>query len=83
MQTKKKKTSSINSPTNVEPGCSKNTKNGDLKILFYINYCKKFRSKMITMIKKYGDQPVSLGNRESYYVGFNTTYPQKQGKTKQ
>ena len=35
------------------------------------------------MIKKYGDQPVSLGDRESYYEGFNTTYPQKQGKTKQ
>ena len=37
---------------------------------------------MITMINKYGDQPVSLGDRESYYEEFNTTDLQKQGKTK-
>lgn len=76
---KKEKPSPVNSPSNAETGSSKN-----LKFYFCINYrtFTKFGSEMITMINKYGDQPVSLGDRESYYEEFNTTDLQKQGKTK-
>ena len=32
----------------------------------------EFRSEMITMINKNGDLPMSLGDRNSYYNGFET-----------
>ena len=37
---------------------------------------------MITMINKNGNQPVSFGDWEFYYEGFDATNPQKTGKSK-
>ena len=43
----------------------------------------EFRSQMTTLINKNGDQPMSLGDRDSYYEDFKKiTYP-KQKKAKQ
>ena len=60
----KEKVSPVNSCSNAEPGCSKKTQNEDLINLIstLINTrLTEFRSEMITMINKNGDQPVSLG----------------------
>ena len=42
---------------------------------------ENFRSKMITMINKNGDQPVSLEDRESYYEAFEAINLPKIGKS--
>ena len=71
----REKVSPVNSSSNAEPGCSKNCQNEDLinSISTLINTrLAEFRSEMTTMINKNGDQPVSLGDRDSYYEDFET-----------
>ena len=78
-----KKTSSINSHSNAGPGSSKNSQNGDL-----MNSISVLTAERLTQWqndhsdKQNRDKSVSLGDRESYYEGFDTTNLQKVGKEK-
>ena len=70
---------------NAEPGCSKNSQKGDLINSISVLIAERlavFRSEMITVINKNLDKSVCLGDRESYYEGFDTTDLQKVGKEK-
>ena len=70
----------IYSSSNAEPRCSKNSHNGHWInfILALISEClAEARSELTTMINKNSDQPVSLGDSDSYCERFHTTDPQK------
>ena len=65
----------VNSSSNAEPGYSKNSQNENLinSVSALINArLTEFRSEMVTMINKNRDQPVSLGDKDSYYEDFDT-----------
>ena len=70
---------------NAELGCSKNSQKGDLINSISVIIAERLavlRSEMITVINKNRDKSVSLGDRESYYEGFDATDLQKVGKEK-
>ena len=76
----REKVSPVNSSLNAEPGCSKNSQNEDSinSISALINTkLTEFRSAMVTLINKNGDQPLYLGERDSYYENFETNNLQK------
>ena len=82
----REKVSPVNSSSNAEPGYSKKLQNEDLinSISALINTrLTEFRSEMITLINKNGDQPMSLGDRDSYSEDFETNNLPKgeKGKT--
>ena len=82
----REKVSPINSSSNAEPGYSKKPQNEDLinSVSALINTrLTEFRSEMITLINKNGDQPMSLGDRVSYYEDFeaNNLPKGEKGKT--
>ena len=82
----REKVSPVNSSSNAEPGYSKKPQNEDLinSISALINTrLTEFRSEMITLINKNGDQPMSIGDRDSYYEDFEANnLPQgEKGKT--
>ena len=82
----REKVSPVNSSSNLEPGYSEKPQNEDLinSISALINTrLTEFRFEMITMINKNGDQSMSLGDRDSYYEGFETNNLRKgeKGKT--
>ena len=69
----REKVSQVNSSSNAEPGYSEKLHNEDL--IYSISpltntRLTEFRSEMITLINKNGDQPMSLGDRDSYYEDF-------------
>ena len=79
------KVSPVNSSSNPEPGYSKKPQNEDLikSISALINTrLTEFRSEMITLINKNGDQPMSLGDRDSYYEDFEANNLPKGEKDK-
>ena len=72
---KREKVSPVSSSSNAEPGYSKKPWNEDFinSISALINTrLTEFRSEMITLINKNGDQTMSLGDRNSYYENFET-----------
>ena len=80
------KVSPIDWSSNAEPGYWEKTQNKDLinSISALINTrLTEFRSEMITLINKNWDQPMSLGDRDSYYEEFETNNLPKveKGKT--
>ena len=82
----REKVSPVNSSSNAEPGFSKKLQNEDLinSISALINTrLTEFRSEMITLINKNGDQPMSLGARDFYYEDFkaNNLSKGEKGKT--
>ena len=82
----REKVSPVNSSSNLEPGYLEKPQNEDLinSISALINTrLTEFRFEMITMINKNGDQSMSLGDRDSYYEGFETNNLRKgeKGKT--
>ena len=83
---KREKVPPVNSSSNAEPGYSKKTQNEDLinSISALINTTfTEFRSKMITLINKNGDQPMSLGDRDSNYEDFETNNLHTQSRKRQ
>ena len=71
--------------SNAEPGYSKKPKIEDLinSISTLINMrLTEFRSEIITLINKNGDQPMSLGDRDSYYEDFEASNLPKGEKDK-
>ena len=77
--------SPVNSSWNAEPGYSKISWNEDLinSISAVINTkLTEFSSEMITIIYKNGDQPVSLGDMNSYYEDFEINNLPKREKGK-
>ena len=69
----REKVSPVNSSSNAEPGYSKEPQNEDLTDSISVLISTKlteFRSQMTTLINKTGDQPMSLGDRDSYYEDF-------------
>ena len=82
----REKVSPVSSYSNAEPGYSIKTQNEDLinSISALINTrLNDFRSEMFTLINKNGDQPMSLGDRDSYYEDFeaNNLPKGEKGKT--
>ena len=63
--------SPVNSSSNAEPGYSKNFQSKKISALINTRLTE-FRSEMITVVNKYGDQPVSLWDRDFYYEDFET-----------
>ena len=81
----REKVSPVNSSSNGEPSYSKKPQNKDLinSISVLINSrLTEFRSEIITMMNKNGDQSMSLENRGSYYEGFETNNLPKAKKGK-
>ena len=81
----REKVSPVNSSSNAEPDYSKKPQNEDLinAISTLINTrLTEFRYEMITLINKNGDQPMSLGDRASYYEDFETNNLSKAEKSK-
>ena len=81
----REKVSPVNSPSNAEPGYSEKPQNEDLINSISALITKRlteFRSEMITLINKNGDQPMSLGDRDSYYEDFETNNLPKAEKGK-
>ena len=81
----KEEVPTVNSPLNAEPGYSKKPQNEDLihSISALINTrLREFRSEMIILINKNGDQPMYLGGRDSYYKDFDTNNLPKEEKCK-
>ena len=81
----KEKVSPVISPSNAEPGYSGKPHNEDLinSISALITTrLTEFRSEMITLTNKNGDQPMSLGDRDSYYEDFETNNLPKAEKGK-
>ena len=77
--------SQVNSSSNAEPGYSEKLQNEDL--IYSISpltntRLTEFRSEMITLINKNGDQPVPLGDRNSYYEDLETNNVPKAEKGK-
>ena len=83
----REKVSTVNSSSNAELGYSKKTtQNEDLinSISALINIrLTEFTSEMITLMYKNGDQPMPLGDRNSYYEDFeaNNLSKAEKGKT--
>ena len=78
--------SPVNSSSNAEPCYPKKPQNEDLinSISALINTrLPEFRSEMMTLINKNGDQTISLGHRDSYYKDFETNNSPKQKKARQ
>ena len=79
------------SPLSIHPrmqsqATRKKTQNEDLinSISALINTTfTEFRSKMITLINKNGDQPMSLGDRDSNYEDFETNNLHTQSRKRQ
>ena len=81
----REKVSPVNSSSNGEPSYSKKPQNKDLinSISVLINSrLTEFRSEIITMMNKNGDQSMSLENRDSYYEDFETNSLPKAKKGK-
>ena len=79
----REKVSQVNSSSNAEPGYSEKLQNEDL--IYSISpltntRLTEFRSEMITLINKNGDQPMFLGDRDSYSETNNLPKTEK-GKT--
>ena len=72
----REKVSPVNSSSNVEPDSSKKKiqNKGVINSIFALinKRLAEFRSEMITLINKNGDQPISLGDKDSYYEDFET-----------
>ena len=82
----REKVSPVNSSSNGEPGYSEKPQNEDLinSVSALINTrLTEFRSEMITLINKNGNQPMSLGDWDSYYEDFeaNNLPKGEKGKT--
>ena len=82
----REKVSPVKSSSNAEAGYLKKPQNEDLinSISALTNTrLTESRSEMITMINKNGDQPMSLGDRDSYFEDFETNNVPKgeKGKT--
>ena len=79
----REKVSRVNSSSNTEPGYSEKPQDLINSISALINTrLTEFRSEMITLINKNGDQPMSLGDRDSYYEDFETNNLPKAEKGK-
>ena len=59
----REKVSPVNSSSNVAPGYSENFQNKKISALINTRLTE-FRSEMITVVNKNGDQPVSLWDRD-------------------
>ena len=80
---KEREVSPVNSSSNTEPSYSKKPQNDDLinSISALIDTrLTEFKSEMITMINKNGDQPMCFGDRDSYYEDFETNNLPEGGK---
>ena len=70
----REKVSRVNSSSNIEPGYSEKPQDLINSISALINTrLTEFRSEMITLINKNGDQPMSLGDRGSYFENVEAT----------